>query len=241
MKSDTPEIDQGTLISAYEKSLIYANRKLSKFGESGLLSKLTPEDVANDAVTKTLSGERPWNKEKNPDLFKHLAQCISSDIYNAYTSSDFSKVNRGIGSNDIISTAISSEANPEDSLNLESKVTFIIDYLVATKKELKQVAEIVLREGVSEPKDIAEMLNISVSEVNSKKLALKRLMKRESLILHYILKNRTDLVAIATAMYTDKLTNTKDISNQLDLPFEKVQFLKIELENVVNDIYSGRI
>ena len=200
MKSDTPEIDNKSLISAYEKSLIYAHRKLRKFGASGLLSKLTPEDVANDAVAKTLSGERPWNEEKYPDLFTHLAQCISSDIYNAYTSSDFNKVNRGIGSNEIISTAISSEANPEESLNLESKVEFIIDYLVATKKELKQVAEIVLREGVSEPKDIAEMLNISVSEVNSKKLALKRLMKRESLILHYIIKNRTDLVAIATAM-----------------------------------------
>ena len=242
MKTNTKlGIDKRTLISAYKRSLLYANRKLRNFENSDLLRKLSPEDLANDAVVKTLSGRRPWNRTTCPELFVHLAGVIRSDIYNTYHGKDFSSLERGQASEDILLSTPSDEENIEVTVEFESKVKFVLDYLVQANKELKQVAEVVLRDGVLEPREIAKTLKISVEEVNTKKLALKRVMKRSEFLIHYISNNRPELAAIASAVYKHKKTNDEEISLQLGIPVQRVTLLREELDKAVKGIYQGEI
>lgn len=238
---DVQGIDSAILVSAYNKALLYAERKLVGFHASGLLSKITPEDITNEAVVKTLNGKRPWKPSQCPDLFVHLAGCIRSDISNTYTSGDFLLVERSEAGHTFVSSAFSEESSMENTLELKSKIAFLMDYLVAYKTDLQQVADIVLRQGITEPSTIATTLDISVSEANSKKLAIKRLFKRTDFILYYISKNRPDLNAIAVAVYTDKAASNQEISLLLGLPVEQVKVLKDDLMKVVQDIYRGHI
>lgn len=239
--NSTLGIEQSVFISAYRKALLYSDRKLSNFRNSGLVSKITPEDVANEAVAKTLSGKRPWNKEKCPDLFVHLAGCIRSEISNIYNSNDFKEVDRAIEGNEVIVSTKSNEPNAADIIEEESRITFIIEYVASFKEDLIQVAELVLRHQVNEPQDIAETLNITVKEVNTKKLALRRLMEHEKFLLYVIEKNRPDLTPLAELVLTKKAASDKEISVKLGIPLKKVKLLKDELERVVKDIYRGNI
>ena len=234
-------IEKELLEAAYKKALVYSERKLSKFHESGLLSKITSEDVTNEAVSKTLSGKRPWNRESNPDLFVHLAGCISSEISNSYNSADFQVVERGVLGNEAIMAAIDNELSPADAMEFESKVTFILDYLVSLRKDIEPVATLILKSGVTGPKDIASHLGMSLSEVNSKKLAIRRMMLRSDFILHYISSNRKDLLAIALAVYRDKIVDAKDLSNILGISVSEARGQSSKLYSVVDGINKGVI
>ena len=234
-------IEKELLESAYKKALLYSERKLSRFHASGLLSKVSPEDVANDAVLKTLSGKRPWNSERTPDLFHHLAGCIRSEISNIYSSADFQVVERGVSGTEAITAATSNELSPADALEFESKVAFLLDYLVSLRKDIEPIATLMIKHGVTEPKDIASHLGMSLSEVNSKKLAIKRMMLRGDFILHYISSNREDLLPIALAVYKDKIVDAEDLSNILGVSVSEARRQSSKLYSVVDGINNGVI
>ncbi len=42
----------------------------------------TVTDLVQDAVTKTLQGDRTWNRVKHPALIDHLKSVVDSDVYN---------------------------------------------------------------------------------------------------------------------------------------------------------------
>lgn len=234
------EIDQKTLISAYEKGLLYANRKLKRFEASGLAIKLEPLDLVNDAFEKTLSSTRAWDPEKNPDLFVHIAGCISSILSNIYTSADFRETQRNETSLNLLERA-SSETDIEKTHEFNSKIEFILDYIAEIRIDLIDVAKIILTSEVSEPAEIAEQLKIPIKEVNTKKLAIKRVMKRPSFLLHYISSNEWDLLETARAMYIDKINNKDDLAKYLRISVTEAKNKMHRLERVRSDIQLGNI
>lgn len=236
-----PEIDPKTLLSAYAKALLYAERKLAKFQNSSLIGKISPKDVTHEAVVKVLSGERAWNPEAVPDLFVHLAGCINSIISNNYTSSDHRRTDSSDPDSQILKTQACEKQSIEDIVEFESKVTFIIDFLAEAREDIKQIAELMLKDGVTEPKIIASMLGISVKEVNTLKLAIKRTMQRANFTLHYIASNRRDLIKIATAIYKHKATSADQLSEILQMPAADVRKQRRELYRVIKEIHRGLI
>lgn len=235
------EIPEEVLELAYKKALFYADRKLRAFHNSGLLSKLDAYDVTNDAIVKTLAGERPWNSEKNNDLFVHLAGCISSLINNAYTSADFQQTERNENSEEAIATSSTSERSIESVREFESKISFLLDYIVSLREDVEPVAKMMLKDGVTEPSDIAQELGMTVAEVNSKKLAIKRMMLRTDFLLHYISSNRLDLIPISLAIYKDKIVDAKGLSEALQTSKNDARNQRTELYSIVQDIYRGII
>lgn len=238
------KIQDEVLELAYKKALIYAHRKLSSFYKSGLQIKVDALDVTNEAVSKTLSGTRPWNREKVPDLFVHLAGCIRSIIHNAYTATDFQLVERdssGAELSELHTYKVDASTDADAALEFESKVEFLIDYLVSLKDDVEPVANMMFKSGITEPSDIAEELGLTVAEVNSKKLAIKRMMTRTEFLLHYISKNRKDLIDIAQTIYRDNIVDSKDISKTLGISTIVAKAQKSQLYSIVNDIYRGGI
>lgn len=234
-------ISNEILVPAYNKTILYAERKMAAFKNSGMTSKTSPQDLAHEAVMLTLDGTRTWNKNKTPDLFVHLAGSVRSLISNMYTGSDFEINDRKLDGHEIITATSASENTPEEVLDFESKVSFIIAYIVATNQELKTVAEIIYRDGIHKPQDIAGHLGINVSEVNSKKSALKKLMRHTDFIIYYISKNHKNLAEITAITYIHNVTDNKAISQQLKLPIDRVRLLRTQLDNVVNDIHGGKM
>lgn len=239
MADDPIKIDPGVLRLAYKQGLLYAVKKLRGFHDSGLVGQIDAYDVTNEAVAKTLSGDRPWNPEKNPDLFVHLAGCISSIISNAYKSSNNQLVERSKNSESIIANSSENSLAIDEEIELQSKIEFIFDYLVKKREDIKHVAAIILRDRITEPRDIAQTLNMTVAEVNTKKLAIRRIMEHTDFLLHYISANREDLLSIASAVYKEKINDTKALSQALNMSTGEARKKKDELDALANDIYRG--
>lgn len=235
-----PNIDQKVLIPAYKKALLYAHKKLQRFNNSGIKCKIEPLDLVHEACEKTISRKRQWNPKQTPDLFVHLAGCIDSILSNIYTSADFNTIDRSESSQNFLMHQAES-CSEENSRELDSKISFIIDYIVAAREDMQTITELMLREGVTEPKEIASVLNIPVSEVNAKKIVLKRIMKRISFKLHYISRNRQDLLEIARAVYIEKVTNVKELSKILKISTDEVKQQMQELNCVIKEISRGVI
>lgn len=235
------KISDEVLALAYDKALLYAHRKLRAFHNSGLLSKLDAYDVTNDAVVKTLAGDRPWNREKSDDLFVHLAGCISSIISNAYTSADFQQVERRENSEEVIAESNINERSIESIQEFESKITFLLDYIVSLRDDVEPVAKMMFKDGITEPSEIAQELGMRVSEVNSKKLAIRRMMLRTDFLLHYISNNRLDLISISLAIYKNKIVDAEGLSETLQISKHDARIQRTELNSIVRDIYRGII
>ena len=61
--------------------LIYTYKKLKRIAKN-VIGNMEAEDFVQQAILQVLNGDRPWNPEKCPELFMHLAGCIKSIISN---------------------------------------------------------------------------------------------------------------------------------------------------------------
>jgi hypothetical protein len=137
--------------------------------------------------------------------------------------------------------AQASEQSIEDRMEFESKVIFVISYLASMRKDLEQIAALMLKDGVTEPKDIAIALGLSVKDVNAKKVTIKRIMSRTAFLLHYIEENRRDLIVIAVAIYKHKVTSADKLSIFMKMPAADVRKQRRELYSVIEEIHRGLI
>lgn len=172
----------------------YTERKMNKLKGSVIFSRLTAEDIAHDAIAKTLSNERPWNSEKCPDLFVHLAGSAKSIISNQRnlkevksleTKDDLDCLYKKVGNSQTIvetDSMLAHRANrnafstPEEIQSADSSLNFLLKNIKKHRPDLIPIAEAMLVHEVSKPQDLAPYLGISVSEVNTQKLALKRII-----------------------------------------------------------------
>lgn len=175
-----------------EQLYIFSKRKVSKYKIQPICFTLTGEDVAHEAIQKTLSGIRPWNQKKCPHLLIHLMGCAKSIISNHTTSKETRTIKRESDldygkKNEIPFTldalqmnidhlneqALSSHGNREDTLYALKKT---MNYISENHENLIDFAYEVLIQGRTKPKELALYFGITVREVNVKKTALKRIL-----------------------------------------------------------------
>ena len=174
---------------------LYSRMKVSRYNKNTILYfTMTGEDIAHEAIKKTLSGKRPWNEKKCPELLHHLMGCAKSIISNHANSKETNTIKREtdflslkknekqpildlsqINSNGLNYEKPSDQENQQSALSEFKK---IINYLSNNRKDLIRFAEEILINGRSKPKELASYFGITVKEVNVKKTALKRILKK---------------------------------------------------------------
>jgi DNA-directed RNA polymerase specialized sigma24 family protein len=164
-------------------------------GGTGDLAKgKTPEDVAGEAIEKALDGTRALNLEAHDDLLDCLKSIVDSDISHLAKSADnirqhsFRENEDGEelrdklefeaeqhNYNELISQQPGDPGDHVAKLD-EQEAEGRIDGLLrslADEKDLMEVLDVML-EGETKPKDIAERLKISVSDVNNRLKRIRR-------------------------------------------------------------------
>lgn len=235
-------IEHEVIIDAYLKGIAYAKRKLTRFSNSGLGAVITPEDVAHTALMKVLGGERPWDQEKVPKFTAHLLESIRGEIANAYRSSGYRYVYRGAAFDEVVATEEDqSSSTPWAAMEreeLKRAVEFLLDYIKQNRRDLLPVARFMYEAEADRPKEIAAGLEMEVSEVNTAKFALKRILKGKKFLISYIAHNHVHLEQTAIAVLDKKLERAKEIAGLLGISEERARFqrdeLSLALENMRN-------
>jgi DNA-directed RNA polymerase specialized sigma24 family protein len=160
----------------------------------------TPEDVAAEAIEKALDGTRALNLETNDDLLDCLKSIVDSDINHLAHSADnirqrtvrenqdgdelrdkmeFEAAHQNY--NELISQQPS---DPEDHIikideqEAERRIDGLLKSLV-DEKDLMEVLEAML-EGDAKPKDIADRLKTSLSNINNRLKRIRRHARKYS-------------------------------------------------------------
>ena len=191
MMTEQHKIISNALTPIFRKRLLaFAVMKALKFSDQHFFHLLDPEDLVHQAIFQTLNGERPWNQDKCPDLFAHLAGCIKSNIWNESIRKEHE-------------LAIAIEEKPEQSLDdlkveetikrpetpeevqeiaellvkLREKTNDIISLVKNKAPDLILVVTTMLKAEIYSSRELSEYLNTTVSDIDNKKAKLKRLCK----------------------------------------------------------------
>ncbi len=138
-------------------------------------------DFVNDAIQKALDGDRNWNRQAYPTLEGFLQSIIDSDINHMAESVDNAKVRResysaGEGTPSGLCEILGRESEPIRILiDEECRKQFHQAAIQALKDDpfLAKLLEC-LEAEITEPLEIAELLAITVDEVNNAKKRLRR-------------------------------------------------------------------
>jgi len=154
---------------------------------------MEPGDLVVLAVEKVLDGRRKWDPEKAPDLFEYLSSVIDSDVYHLVRGVPNRRIRREStlsrrnGNGDERSTAFLDEVpaegpNPEEAIREKEAEEFFwrLHDDVAGDPLLQGILECVF-EGISKPKEMAEILGVKTKEINNAKKRLRRRIERSRL------------------------------------------------------------
>lgn len=162
--------------------LLLAMSRLSRMTWRGRRGAATPgaaeaEDFVNEAIVKTMSGQRVWQKDKST-LFQHLAGVVVSDISHAAEAVE----NRLTRADD--ATESRSEDWPPDKADQRpdqeqealwrSEQRRVLGHLDGIDPRLAEMAELILIEDIDGSADLAERLDCSISEVANMRKRMKR-------------------------------------------------------------------
>jgi RNA polymerase sigma factor (sigma-70 family) len=160
-------IDNWTLF--WKRTVAYTGFVLRfKYGltsEKGLDGK-TAEDLAEEVIEKLLTGKRNWNRQKHPDLFSQVKSSIDSHV------------NNFISQKRLLESSISYES-ADNGTNDSYDENELLDYSIKILKSLNASDEEIILfqcnvDGLLKPREIAEELGISVTEVYNIKKRLNR-------------------------------------------------------------------
>lgn len=165
-------------------------------GNSQVLAEgMTPEDIVQDVITKTLTGERAWNPDLGPlepwlrDQVKSIIDALVKSAAHrreAKNLEDPDRDERALDSvahkeNVIFSFAVKKPPNPEDELIEKERQRMMAEKsselfaAVSGDKELEEVLETIMNGCEPKPQAIAEELGASVENINNR---IKRLRRR---------------------------------------------------------------
>jgi len=157
-----------------EYALYKARRLYWKSGYRDLPQGKTPEDIAHEAIEKTLSGERNWNPEKNPDILSFLKSVVDSLISHLVKSPNHKRLQPLPEDEDgNIREDIIQEWNPNISLNpeeqvlekeREDRIVGLMFELADRDPDLKLIIDAMM-EGYTKAKEIAESKNMDIKNV----------------------------------------------------------------------------
>lgn len=183
----------------YKKLILYAEERIHKYRNSNILPLgYSVEDIVQDVIIKTLSGQRTWDPSRG-QLLPTLKAQIKSEIdhlYNRKASKSeisFSSFVKNEQESDNSTFVRSPRFRDEQTYNHPEKTFLAKEHqqeqiqryqkflqLTETQPELQEVviAMYLLIENGSEPKprNIAEYLDISVKQVYNRLKRLKRLV-----------------------------------------------------------------
>jgi hypothetical protein len=132
----------------------------------------TAKDIVHDAVVKTMSGQRIWNRDRT--LFEHLAGVISGDVSHLVNSAE-NKRTLQADDEKILHIADHME-DPETIAIRRCQEQRFFAYLEARKPAplLRQLAELILYDPGGHTSELAEKLNLSITELDNLKRTLRR-------------------------------------------------------------------
>ena len=157
--------------------LLYAKGRADRCRWQGKLAGKLPggrdlHDVVQTAIQKTLAGERNWNREKCT-LFQHFRGVIDSEINHLAVGLE----NRTPHiPDDEIGNIASLKPSPEDETVWIREKNNLLEFLSRKNELCYEIASIMLKDDVSGSIEIAEILSISVEEINNAKKRLRRLI-----------------------------------------------------------------
>ncbi len=157
-------------IELEEYAIYKAKRLYWKSGYRDLPQGKTPEDVAYEAIEKTLSGERNWNPDKNPDILSFLKSVVDSLIYHLVQSTNHKVVDPlPINPDGGIREDKIPNVPPDQEKYLlaeerERKLAKTILELTTGDSGLEAIMEAIM-EGCIKAKNIAEASNMDVKHV----------------------------------------------------------------------------
>jgi DNA-directed RNA polymerase specialized sigma24 family protein len=154
------------------KVQLFAHRKLNKLGLSTAGGK-GPEDFAQEACEKILSGARTWNQQYN--LLANLCLIVSSTIY--WEVGRCRKV-----TNDELNDLVDGNPSPEDEAIYADAKARLLEFLGKKDPVLRKVAELLLdekRHGISwdSEKLLFRELNLSKAEAMNLRRRLERIVR----------------------------------------------------------------
>lgn len=140
------------------------------------------EELCFHVVEKVLSGSRPWDSHKYPNILNHLAWCAESEVSNARSRAwaakrtDHVVVVDGEEEN-LIDSFASTNLDLEEELLLKEKIA-ILEESIMGDSEAEDVYT-AYRLGACTPREAAEIIGISVDLVNT---ILRRIRRRAAKI-----------------------------------------------------------
>lgn len=175
--------------------LLYASLKAKKKRWRSVFDGHLPEgkesqDVVFHAIEKVLSGERSWNPQEQPDLFRYLTGIIDSDLSHlseglenkvllGEADIDGSSAVKGDGKYAWIDSVPSSTPDPEmQHINKEEDAhgdAFFFGFydFLAGKPLLQGMIECI-DDGIEKKADMAQKLGVPVQEIYNASKQLKR-------------------------------------------------------------------
>ncbi len=147
---------------------------------SNLKGGIEIEDIVQDAIIKVYSGERLWNRLKDPDLIKFLKYSVIKSLVSNYHESKIAKTQIAVSRIDL-NMNDSDESDPffetvEGNVPLPDEELFAIEILSTIRKKLEDdidaalIFEELIKGGT--PQSISNDLGITITDVNN---ALKRI------------------------------------------------------------------
>lgn len=171
---------------ALAKALKRATVEAKILDEIGLPSP-SPEELVNEACSRVFDGSRKWDYQRYPDLGTHLAYIIRSIASHergqyirrratSLSEPDSEKL-RAVEMDAVLSPWAPRSANPEQSAILQEQLATMHEQLTELSAEDGEVELVFMcfQDGITKPREIAEVLEWEVSKVNN---ALKRIRRR---------------------------------------------------------------
>lgn len=151
--------------------LLYAKMKLRRLSARSL-SGISEEDFVSQAIEKTISGVRKWDKE-NTTLIDHLIGVVSSDIYNEFRKKSQFLIDVDI---EFFDQFISDEKGPDDLLEEIDLKENLMQFFEEVRSYDKNLYEhlVLTAHGLSN-REIATDLGIDIHKVYKYRRALKEM------------------------------------------------------------------
>jgi hypothetical protein len=159
----------------YPRLLLVAAGKLNRLNWRGQRSGAIPggktaADIVQDAIVKTMSGQRAWKEQQN-SLFDHLAGVISSEISHLVESRE-NRATLRVDEN--IVQLLNHREDPETIIVRKAQEHTFLIYLAKKKPVLRALAELILYDANADTPNLMVKLDLSLREVESLKKALRR-------------------------------------------------------------------
>ncbi len=182
------QIDEEELAGIILKLTDYADikartRRWKTGNHENLPQGNAPEDIAFEAITRFLSGDRKWNQDRYPCILDFLKSVVDSLISHLINSQDHKSME--YFPEDINGNPQESILGQQQSISLPTQEIELLSderigqiyKAIGGDVELQAIMDAIMQ-GYIKPRDLAEITGINVKRVNQLKRTLDRMSHR---------------------------------------------------------------